>query len=98
MGGQGELFVNMEGLVGLGTLLKTTDSKLEKNFDDLKKEFGKINSSWKDKDGAEIISRYNDFIAEATKLCDEIKNLEKFTEKNVTRYNDIVDRALGKMV
>ena len=88
---QGELFVDTKNLNSLNTTL--TDS-----LTTLKTEFGKITSSWKDADGAELKKKYDDFITSAEELLSQIESLSSIAQTASTDYEAAVNKAIASMV
>ena len=95
---QGELFVDTKNLDDLGAFLNSLNTTLTDSLTTLKTEFGKITSSWKDADGAELKKKYDDFITSAEELLSQIESLSSIAQTASTDYEAAVNKAIASMV
>ena len=98
MSAQGELFVNIQSLDELGAFLSSLNTTLTANLETLKTEFGKITSSWKDKDGTDLKTKYEDFITSAEELLTQIDKLSTTASTASADYNAALTKAIGSMM
>jgi len=95
---QGELFVNTDSLDDLGAFLSTLNTTLSENLDTLKTEFAKITTSWKDKDGAELNTKYESFITSAEELKTKIEALTNTASQASKDYITAQNKATSNML
>lgn len=91
------LFVKTEELLEFGEYLLNTKSNLDTLLGDLDTQMSQISDAWKDKDGADFVTKFNAFITEANNIGVEVNKLGIYAKQISTDYGSILSESLKRM-
>ena len=97
-GGTTGLNVDTDQLITYGNYLINAKEQLDILLDVLNSLMSSgVIASWGDKDGADLVSGFNDFITKAKDIGVETEKLGKFAIKEAAKYNTILATSLRMM-
>ncbi len=91
------LFVKTDELLEFGEYLLTTKTNIDTLLKNLDAQMSQIYSSWSDKDGADFVMKFNEFIKEADNISVEINKLGIYAKQISSDYDSILLDSLKRM-